>query len=64
MNCDKYMALSPKERVEMIGQIVHAIQSSNEIFNRATLMIATAKQLGLFEGVVINPLTDTNTETT
>lgn len=55
MNCDNYTNLLPKERIDMIGKLIHATQSSNEIFNRAKVLIKQAEKMGLFEGVTINP---------
>lgn len=54
-NCSNYLMLSPKERVEMIGRIVHSLQSDNEIFNKCEMLIDRAERKGLFEGVTINP---------
>lgn len=54
-NCSNYLLLSPKERVEMIGRIVHGLQSDNEIFNKCEMLIQNAEKKGLFEGVTINP---------
>ncbi len=63
MNCANYLMLSPQEKIEMVGKIVHAVQSSNEIFNQASLLINKAERLGLFTGVIINPITEIKNET-
>lgn len=54
MNCEKYLSLLPKEKMEMIGKIVHGLQSDNEIFNKVEALIKLAEKKKLFEGVVIN----------
>ncbi len=59
--CDKYFDLTPIERVSLVGELVHAIQSDNELFDMANDLI----QLGILKGVFINtailPEQDTNT---
>lgn len=62
MNCQKYIALSPKEKIEMIGKLIHAVQSDNDFFNRAQALIRLADNKGLFEGVTINPQSEPPTE--
>lgn len=54
-NCSNYMELSPKERVEFIGRLVHAAMSSDYIFNHCESLIKYGEKKGLFEGVTINP---------
>lgn len=48
--CDKYFDLTPIERVSLVGELVHAIQSDNELFDMANDLI----QLGILKGVFIN----------
>ena len=48
--CDKYFNLTPIERVSLVGELVHAIQSDNELFDMANDLI----QLGILKGVFIN----------
>jgi len=59
--CDKCFDLTPIERVSLVGELVHAIQSDNELFDMANDLI----QLGILKGVFINtailPEQDTNT---
>ena len=59
--CDKYFDLTPIERVSLVGELVHAIQSDNELFDMANDLI----QLGILKGVFINtailPEQDTKT---
>lgn len=59
--CDKYFNLTPIERVSLVGELVHAIQSDNELFDMANDLI----KLGILKGVFINtailPEQDTNT---
>lgn len=55
MTCTNYLELSQKEKIEMIGKIVHIIQSDNETFNKALMLIKKAEQKGLLEGITINP---------
>lgn len=55
MNCKKYMELSPVERIELIGKIVHAIQSDDKLFAEGQKILRRAETLGIFEGVTILP---------
>ena len=48
--CDKYFNLTPIERVSLVGELVHAIQSDDELFDMANDLI----QLGILKGVFIN----------
>lgn len=59
MNCTNYLDLSPQEKINFIGKMIHAIQSDNEIFNRAEILIKKADKQGIFDGVTINPPTTT-----
>jgi len=59
MNCENYLMLSNKEKMEMVGKIVHALQSDSETFNKVEMLIKKAERKGLFEGVTINPPTIT-----
>lgn len=53
--CDKYDSLSPVERLTLVGEIVHALQSSDEIFDDVQKIIKKAILQGLFVGTVILP---------
>lgn len=62
MNCELYQKLSHKERVEMVGKIVHAMQSDDSLFCHVSDLIKIAERKGLFEDVVINPIGDNTRE--
>ena len=55
MNCTTYQKLTPKEKVEFIGKIVHAIQSSEYCFQLGEQIIKVGENQKVFEGVTINP---------
>lgn len=55
MICDKYNALSHREKTEMVGLIVHAIQSDEHLFTIGEEIIRMAKMKGLFDDVKILP---------
>lgn len=55
MLCDKYMRLSPQERSLFIGNLLHAAQSDDNIFQSAEELINLAERKGLFDGVTIMP---------
>ena len=54
-NCEKYMSLSHKEKVEFIGKVVHTIQNNDAAFEIAENIIDVGNINGLFDNVVINP---------
>ncbi len=54
-NCSEYMELSPKEKIELTGKMIHAMQSSSSILASCRSIIEIAEAEGLFEGVTINP---------
>lgn len=56
MLCTKYENLAPLERVQMVGEIVHALQSDNSMFKNVQDLIELAKRKGLFDNVTINPI--------
>jgi hypothetical protein len=53
--CDKYFNLSALERSALIGQIVHAIQCSDEMFDFGQDIINMATLRGLYNEVVFHP---------
>lgn len=59
MICPEYENLAPLERVQMVGEIVHAMQSDSALFKNVQDLIELAKRRGLFENVIINPLDKT-----
>jgi uncharacterized protein YdeI (BOF family) len=48
--CDKYFNLTPIERVSLVGELVHAIQSDDSLFDMAQDVI----KLGILKGVFLN----------
>lgn len=57
MICAEFDQLSPQEKTEYIGKLVHAVQSDSHFFKLGTLLIRDAKKEGLFDNVIINPST-------
>lgn len=55
MLCKKFNDLSHYDKVKYIGELLHACQSDDFIFGIGECIIQTAKELGIFEGVVILP---------
>lgn len=55
MLCTKYFNLVPIEKHAFIGELLHAVQSDDELFELAKDIITLATNKGLFNGVVINP---------
>lgn len=55
MLCEQYEKLTHKERTELIGQVVHALQSNTECFNEAMKLRNLGEIKGLYAGVTILP---------
>lgn len=55
MICKNYETLSPKERTEFIGQLLHAVQNDNRAFNTCKMLVSVSEKLGVFTGIKINP---------
>ncbi len=55
MICESFEKLTPKERVEYVGELLHAVQSDNSLFEIGKEIIRLGNHRGLFEGVVIFP---------
>jgi hypothetical protein len=53
MVCSSFDQLTPKEKTEYIGALVHSVQSSNELFKIGKEIIEDGERQGLFEGVKI-----------
>lgn len=50
----------------MIGKLIHAVQSSDEMYLKGIAIIKAAEKLGLFAGITINPsppIPETNQQT-
>jgi len=56
--CKKYEELNPIERISFIGELLHAAQSDDTVFDMANDLIKLAILRGVFEGVTINPITE------
>jgi hypothetical protein len=54
-NCIQYQNLSPKEKIEFIGKLVHLVQNDETAFSRAVGMILKGDVQGAFDDVKINP---------
>lgn len=53
MICPQFEELTPKEKTEFIGKLVHSVQSDPELYSMAHEIIKMAEEKGLFEGVKI-----------
>lgn len=60
MNGIHYINLTPKEKSEFVGQLVHSCQSDENLFSMGEEIIKLAQRRGLFENVVFNPEQKTN----
>lgn len=58
MNCPEFQELTPRERTEYIGKLLHAAMSDSKLFERGHLIIDAAEKKGLFTNVKINPPTN------
>lgn len=55
MLCEKYDKLNHLDKVRFIGELCHAAQSDNEMFELAEGLIQLAITKGLFKNVTIMP---------
>ena len=55
MLCNNYNNLSHVNKIIYIGELLHAVQSDDDLFDLGNLIICNTKDKGLFEGVVILP---------
>lgn len=55
MLCTKFSELSHYDKVKYIGELLHACQSDDFLYSIGENIIQTAKDTGLFDGVVILP---------
>lgn len=55
MICKEYSSLTPIQKVEFTGKLLHAVMTSPVLFKEAKLLIKAAEKAGLFDGVTINP---------
>jgi hypothetical protein len=55
MLCENYNNLSHYDKMKYIGELLHACQSDNYFFSIGENIIQSAKDSGLFEGVIILP---------
>lgn len=62
MNCSEYQKLSHVEKIELIGKLIHAIQSDNTSFWAGKDLIRIAQARGVLNGVTILPNSNENTE--
>lgn len=53
--CTEFEKLTPKERQEYIGGVVHCLTVSSELFKEGQRLIKKGEKAGLFIGVQINP---------
>ena len=55
MLCSEYEKLTTIEKVIFIGELQHACQSDNELFEMANKLLSLAIVKGLFKNVTILP---------
>lgn len=54
-NCKQYQSMTPHEKIEFIGKLVHLVTNDETSFSRAKGMVLRGDVQGLFDDVVINP---------
>lgn len=55
MICTKFEELTHKEKIELIGKVVHSIQSDNQLFIIGQAIIRQAEERGVLDDVIILP---------
>ena len=51
MNCELFDELNTIQKVNFMGQLIHAVQNDDEFFALATTIIKTAYEKGMFDRV-------------
>lgn len=54
-NCKEFMELTPLEKSNYIGSLVHIATNDSEIYLLGQKLIAKGIKKGLFQNVIINP---------
>ena len=54
--CKSYDLLTPRERVKIIGEVIHCITNDEDAFKMAELLVRKCTKKGLFNGVIIAPV--------
>ena len=54
--CKSYNELSHVDKIQFVGELLHACQSDEYFYNLAIDIIKSAKDTGIFNGVVILPM--------
>jgi len=55
MICKKYDSLSHFEKIVYVGELLHACQSDDELFELGNEIVFIAKMKGIMKGVIILP---------
>ena len=55
MNCVEYLELTPRERADYLGELIHSCQSDSKFFSLGEKIIRSAKRKGLFKDTIIQP---------
>lgn len=55
MLCKSFTKLSIVEKIQFVGELFHAVQSDEDAFNQAKIIIKNGKDRGDFDGVKILP---------
>lgn len=55
MLCEQYEKLTPMERSEYIGKLVHAAMNNDLLFSAGEKIIKQGTKMGLFEKIKFNP---------
>ena len=62
MLCKEYQQLSHFEKIKYIGELVHACQTNNVLFDAGQKIIDVAKSKGVFDKATILPPKTDNDE--
>jgi hypothetical protein len=60
--CKSYNDLSHFDKIQYVGELLHSCQSDEYFFKLGEDIIKSAKDTGIFDGVVILPIQNNNEE--
>lgn len=59
MNCKEYQQLTPLEKRNYIGELIHSCMNDSNLFKEGLKIISKGYSKKLFDGVTINPIQET-----
>jgi hypothetical protein len=62
--CESFSALIPIEQRNYVGSIIHCVMNDEGLYKEGLKLIKKGERLGLFRGIIINPIEEINNSDT